>query len=95
MAYSFAMFECDEAKSDTNFRQRGFDFAYAAGIFDGPVMELDDDRADYGELLVRAIGRVDELILLVVYTWCGSARRIISARLANRKERDAYRALLG
>jgi len=89
------MFEWDEAKSDANFRQRGFDFAYAAGIFDGPILELDDDRVDYGEVRVRTIGQVDALILLVVYTWRGPARRIISARLANRKERDVYRAHFG
>ncbi|MCH8037453.1 MAG: BrnT family toxin, partial [Proteobacteria bacterium] len=29
-------------------------------------------------------------ILFVVFTWRGSVRRIISARLANRKERDIH-----
>ncbi len=40
------MFEWDEAKSAANLDGRGFDFAHAAGIFAGPVLELDDDRAD-------------------------------------------------
>lgn len=84
------MFEWDEAKSEANLKARGFDFAYAALIFAGPTLELDDDRADYGERRVQAIGRVGADVLFVVYTWRGEIRRIISARLANRKERDIH-----
>lgn len=85
------MFEWDEAKSEANLRERGFDFAYAALIFDGPTLEWDDVRQDYGERRILAIGQADEDVLFVVYTWRGAVRRIISARLANRRERDAYR----
>ena len=89
------MFEWDEAKSAANFRARGFDFAYAALIFDGPTIEMDDERAGYGERRIQAIGRVGPDILFVVYTWRGEVRRIISARLASRRERDAYRQTFG
>jgi uncharacterized DUF497 family protein len=85
------VFEWDEAKSEANLRERGFDFAYAALIFDGSTLEWDDVRRDYGERRIQAIGQVDEDVLFVVYTWRGAVRRIISARLANRRERDAYR----
>jgi uncharacterized DUF497 family protein len=85
------VFEWDEAKSEANLRERGFDFAYAALIFDGPTLEWDDVRQDYGERRILAIGQADEDVLFVVYTWRSAARRIISARLANRRERDAYR----
>lgn len=85
------MFEWDEGKSEANLRERGFDFAYAALIFQGPTVEWDDVRRDYGERRILAIGQVEEDLLVVVYTWRGAARRIISARLANRRERDAYR----
>lgn len=88
------MFEWDEAKSEENLRERGFDFAYAALIFESPTLEWDDMRRDYGERRIRAIGQVDGTILVVVYTWRRAARRIISARLANRKERDVYRATI-
>ena len=60
-------------------------------IFDGPTLEWDDVRQDYGERRIQTIGQVDEDVLFVVYTWRGAVRRIISARLANRRERDAYR----
>lgn len=89
------MFEWDEAKSEANLRDRGFDFAYAAGIFDGPVLEIDDARANYGERRVQAIGKTGPDILFVVYTWRGDVRRIISARLANRKERTIYGKVFG
>ena len=89
------MFEWDRAKSAKNLRERGFDFAYAARIFAGPTLEADDPRRCQGEHRIRAIGRVDDHILFVVYTWRDAVRRIISARLANRKERNAYRAIYG
>jgi uncharacterized DUF497 family protein len=48
-------------------------------------------RRDYGERRISAIGRIEEDVLFVVYTWRSGSRRIISARLANRRERNAYR----
>ena len=89
------MFEWDGAKSKANLRERGFDFVYAARIFDNPTLEEDDDRMAYGEQRVRAIGRIENGIFVVVYTWRGPVRRIISARPANRKERDDYRQAYG
>ena len=89
------MFEWDEAKSAVNLRKRGFDFAFAALIFDHPTLEMDDERADYGERRVQAIGCAENVFLFVVYTWRGRVRRIISARLANRRECDAYREIFG
>ena len=89
------MFEWDRAKSAKNLRERGFDFGYAARIFAGPTLEADDRRGGYGERRIRAIGQVGGHILFVVYTWRGTARRIISARKADRKERNAYRAIFG
>lgn len=56
---------------------------------------MDDDRADYGERRIWAIGRADDDVLFVVYTWRDGVRRIISARMANRRERDVYRKIHG
>ncbi len=83
-------YEGDQTKSDKNFTERGFDFEYACKIFDGDTMERDDTRRDYGERRVIAIGEVDEEIYVIVYTPRGQARRIISARPASTRERDAY-----
>lgn len=88
-------FSWDPAKSEANFRARGFDFEFAARIFEHPTWERQDARQDYGELRVLATGLVEGLELTVCYTdrhIAGSSveRRIISARRSNRRERQAY-----
>lgn len=67
-------------------------FDLAPLLFDGPVLCTVDDRHDYGEVRIRALGVVGARILHCVYTDRGNLRRIISLRYAARKERDAYRA---
>jgi len=84
------LFEWDGAKSGRNFRERGFGFDYAARIFLGPTLEQPDERRDYGEVRIQAIGQVGEDVLFVVYT----ARHIISARLTSRKERKLWHSFV-
>jgi uncharacterized protein len=89
-------FEWDPEKSDANLEGRGFDFEFAASIFDGPTLERVDTRKDYGEPRVIAIGLAEDICLTVVYTdrQVGERvlRRIISARRSNQRERKAYEA---
>ena len=90
-----ALFEWDEGKSDDTLRERGFDFEFATLIFDEPTLEREDTRRDYGERRVVAIGTAGDVLLTVVYTDRAEAggtivRRIISARVSNRHEREAY-----
>ena len=92
-------FSWDPAKSEANWRERGFDFEFASLIFDGHTLEREDEREDYGERRVIAVGRADGLELTVVYTDRVTAsgrleRRIISARRSNRHERQAYQEAL-
>ena len=86
------LFEWDEAKSRRNLNERGFGFEYAARIFLSPTLERLDNRRDYGEVQIQAIGRVIDDILFVVYTDREDARHIISARLASRKERRLWQS---
>ena len=87
-------FSWDARKSAANLAVRGCDLAFATLVFDGPTLERVDDRKDYGEPRVIAIGLADGLHLTVIYTDRSSARdtlrRIISARRSNRRERKAY-----
>ncbi len=83
-------FEWDEAKHARTRRERGFGFDFAIRIFAGRVMEAIDDRRPYGELRVQAVGETEGFVLMVVYTPRGAVRRIISARLASRKERALW-----
>jgi hypothetical protein len=88
-------FTWDQDKSDANYREHGFDFAFASLIFDGPILMVEDTRRDYGEHRFVAIGLADELHFTLLFTdRPGSkhdiTRRIISARRSNRKERKLY-----
>ncbi|HVP83511.1 MAG TPA: BrnT family toxin [Rhizomicrobium sp.] len=85
-------FEWDESKSERNFRERGFDYAHAALIFEGPVIEWCDIRKDWGEIRVMAVGLVKGQILTVIYTDRNSIRRIISARSARKKEVESWQS---
>ena len=85
----------DPPKNAANLAERGFDFDFAGLIFDGPTVEREDNRHDYGERRVIALGMADGIQLTVVYTdralGDGSfKRRIMSARLSSRKERRKY-----
>jgi uncharacterized protein len=88
-------FTWDPGKSERNFAERAFDFAFAASIFAGPTLERIDTRQDYGEVRRIALGLADGIPLTVVYTDRAEAgevvRRIISARVSSRHERQAYR----
>ncbi len=85
-------FGWDDPKHQKNIRERGFGFDYAARIFaSGDRIERVDDRREYGEVRMRALGLVGPDLLHVVYTDRGIVRWIISARLASRKERRQWR----
>ena len=83
-------FEWDPVKSNATRQKRGFGFAFVSRIFQGPVMEEVDARVDYRETRVKALGEVEGRLYVVVYTDRPQARRIISARPANRKERAQW-----
>ncbi len=86
--------EWDSAKSLSCYRERGFDFLYAAGVFLDPErVDAVDDRYDYGEERRIVYGKIDGRLYVVVYTLRGTGHRIISARRANRRdERRVTRA---
>ena len=73
------MFEWDEEKRRHNIEKHGVDFLDAILIFENPVIEAEDSRREYEETRIQALGHVDREYFLVVYTWRGSRRRIISA----------------
>lgn len=84
-------FEWDEVKSETCFKERGFDFAYAAqAFFDPDRLVRANQRHSYGEDRFQLLGRIDSRIFVVVYTPRPQATRIISARKANTREVKAY-----
>ena len=82
-------FEWDVAKNATNLLKHGIDSHDAVHIFDGPFLEVVDDRRDDGETRMIAVGMVEGRELTVVYAVRGRRCCIISARRAHSRERKA------
>ena len=81
----------DKRKGRGNVARHGIAFEDAIRIFEGPTLERVDDRFDYGEIRIYAIGVVDGLEITLIYTDVSETeRRVISAWRAERHERTAY-----
>ena len=86
----------DRRKGRSNLTRHGIAFEDAIRIFDGPTLEKVDDRFEYREIRVYAIGVANGREVTVIYTDVSeSERRIISAWRAERHERAAYWQSLG
>lgn len=85
-------FEWDAEKAAANIEKHGISFVAATAVFDDPArIEENSTRPEYGEMRVKAIGRIGmELVVVVVYTDREDKCRIISARVAGKDEREAY-----
>ena len=84
-------FTWDWQKNRDNIRRHGISLADAARIFEGPTVERVDERFDYGETRVYAIGLMngDEVTVIFVDRE-GGERRLISAWRAEPHERRYY-----
>lgn len=82
-------FEWDEAKSETCFNERDFDFAYAAkAFFDPDRLVRADQRHSYGEDRFQRLGRIDSRTFVVVYR-CTTRWRKRRTPLALKQRRTA------
>ena len=72
--------------------KRSVSFELASECFSYYYVEKRDNRQDYQENRYQVIGRTKEpeLILFVVYTPRNNKIRIISARKANKEEKEIY-----
>lgn len=88
-------FAWDEVKNEINIRRHGIDFADVPMVFNSPMLTDIDDRIEYGEDRWISIGVLSHIVVVVVWTERDSDTiRIISARKANRHERQRYAAYL-
>ena len=84
-------FTWDDAKNAANVEKHGIAFDDAKRIFDGPTVEREDDRFDYGETRVYAIGLVNGIEVAVIYTdRPDDERRLISAWRAEPHEKRYF-----
>jgi uncharacterized DUF497 family protein len=84
-------FEWDPAKARRNYNDHGVTFDTARKAFADPFMvELLDEREDYGEDRWLLIGMAEGQLLSVIYTERERRFRLISARRATKDEQDHY-----
>ena len=86
----------DQAKGEANLTAHGLSFEAAVFVFDDPMSATREDPYPH-EQRWRTIGMVGAQVLMVVHTWperdmdySERIGRIISARKATRRERQAY-----
>ena len=87
------VFDWDDEKEQANIVKHGIDFSTAALVFgDANRIEKYDEVHSLDEDRYITIGQINgvAIVVMVVYTERDQAIRIISARLATKREREAY-----
>ncbi|MBZ8181115.1 BrnT family toxin [Oscillatoria salina] len=88
-------FEWDNTKNNQNIRKHKIDFANIPQMFNAPMWITLDERKDYREARWLGIGILGNVIAVVVWTEPQvNTIRIISARKANKDERNKYQQYL-
>jgi len=85
----------DPQKREKTLSERGLDFEDTPKVFAGTHLQLEDDRQDYGERRWQVVGRLNDEVVMVVWTPRGRARHIMSMRKCNDREKRKYLARLG
>ena len=84
----------DPDKCKKTLTERGLDFADATRIFEGRHFTAEDLREEYYEQRFITVGKLDDRMLVLVWTPRDKTRRIISMRKANEREQTHYGHLL-
>ena len=82
--------EFDPYKREKTMAERGIDFARAADVFAGRHFTAEDEREDYTEPRYITVGKLDNRMVIMVWTPRGEIRRIISMRKANEREQARF-----
>jgi len=80
----------DPAKRAETLRERGLDFEEAAEVFAGVVIDIPDERFEYGEARVLTVGHLRGRMVVVVWTARGDTRHVISMRKASAREQARF-----
>ncbi|MCX7098005.1 MAG: BrnT family toxin [Methylococcales bacterium] len=82
----------DTPKNETNIKERGLPFSMVDNFDWNSSFIVEDIREDYGERRFQALGFIDDLLYMVVFTPRNNAVHVISFRRANKRERKKYDA---
>lgn len=77
---------CDPTKRLQTLQERGLDFEDAQYVFEGPNLEVEDRRRDYGEVRILCYGILAGRMVVVGYVPRGADRHVFSMRKANDRE---------
>lgn len=80
----------DQEKRKITFLERGLDFARVLEVFKGLHFTAQDMRFAYEEDRFITVGLLDSRLVMLVWTPRGEARRIISMRKGNDREKALY-----
>lgn len=80
----------DPDKNQTNIRERNLSFDRVIDFDFETARYLIDDRFDYGEIRIRALGSLDGRIHALVFVELTNGIRVISFRKANNREIIEY-----
>lgn len=84
-------FEWDPKKAEANLRKHGIPFSKATLVFqDRARLEMPQETGDSDEERWKALGCVEQTVLVVIFTLRGDRLRLISARKADRYEQGIY-----
>jgi uncharacterized protein len=90
-------FEWDPLKAEANVRKHRISFEVACHVFDDPDAVVNHDQIEGGERRRQTVGMVSGLLLLLLVAHTiefeedeAEVVRIISARRADRKEKQRY-----
>jgi uncharacterized protein len=78
----------DPGKRTRTLEERGLDFEDAGMVFDGPTVEIEDTRRDYGERRILCFGWLLGRLVVIGYTPRGTLRHVFSMRKANAREQE-------
>lgn len=80
----------DPQKSEANTQERGLPFVLVEQFDFETALFKTDDRHDYGEVRIRALGKIGDRVHALVFKETKTGIRIISLRKANRREVRIY-----
>jgi hypothetical protein len=80
----------DPSKNEVNIEERGLPFSMVENFDWSSSFIVEDVRKDYGERRFQALGFIDDLLYMVVFTPRNNVVHVISFRRANNRERKKY-----
>lgn len=79
----------DQSKRQRNKRKHAIDLANCNAVFDAPMVTREDTRRPYGEQRLISLERLNESIVVLVWTDREDGPRMISCREAEPHETEA------